>query len=76
MRQLQVKCDVCGASPPTPGRPGTSAPPTTWWTLEDGGHPTRTGVMDFCSLAHLEQWVRDPRVRAALPLDFESREGV
>lgn len=70
MRELTVKCDVCGAQQPAPSAPGTQTPPTTWWTLEDFGHPSRCGAMDFCSLAHLQHWVADPRVREALPLDF------
>jgi hypothetical protein len=72
MRRLTVTCDVCGSPQPEmqpPGAPG-AAPATTWWTLEDMGHPTRTGPMDFCSLVHLQQWVSDPRVQSALALDF------
>lgn len=65
MRSLNVRCDHCGQV-----RPPRPAQPPTWWSLEDLGKVTRTGPLDFCSLACLGAFVAEPVNRAIYHADF------
>jgi hypothetical protein len=65
MRNLDVKCDNCGAAkPPRP------QPAKTWWSLEDLGEVARTGPLDFCSLPCVKDFIDDADVRRIFAMDF------
>lgn len=61
--KVEIRCDACGELRP-------KERPKTWWSLEQQGSVQSTTPRDFCSLAHLQQWLHDVQVVAAYPLDF------
>lgn len=74
MRTLDIRCDACGVTRHLEVSIGAGAPqaclPETWWNLDDAGATTRTGTLDFCSLACVVRWCMDPEIRARYAIDF------
>lgn len=57
MRNVEIRCDNCGKPKPLGERP------QTWWELDQLSAVKTTGVLDFCSLPCLANWLDAPEVR-------------
>lgn len=70
MRAIEIQCDGCGKARPLRERP------RTWWELEQMSAVQTTGVLDFCSLPCLLNWLDSPEVRnhPAYRADFHPQE--
>lgn len=73
MRDLDVRCDNCGAEKP---KRSATVPAKTWWSLDDIGSLGRSGPLDFCSLPCVQAFIADPQVRKIFEADFVMPAGV